>query len=297
MDCKLYKSFCYDDLDLPAFPTLFLYKDGKKMEEYLGGLDAPSLIKYITDKIPTTRNTANEESKPSSNNVQQEETNSNNNNVKPKIKVEAEEQVSIVPPKQETKQEQLKQEEQPVKQEEQFNLEENVESTFILFVGPQCSSCESIQAKYTKSHSNNNNELKFLTIDCAKQEKFCNQQQIKEYPIMSLFKLGKMTEKTLIKSVESMEEFINKHLLPPVKPLKPSERRAEEQLESKVVEERVKEEEPKAAVTSSKGGLLETGQVVELTEDTFSSQLKTGPWLVVSVIHNTCNHNNNNRIL
>ncbi|PVU99281.1 hypothetical protein BB559_000320 [Furculomyces boomerangus] len=169
VDCLEFGSICQSN-KVDGYPTLFLYNDGKKIEEFSGTNDYKSLKEYILkleERFPLKK-TASE--KPDNINIDHE------------LSV-----VDITP--------------------ENFDKLTSTKPYFIKFFSPRCSHCITLAPTWLKLSEKTGKDIGIGEVNCIKHYNFCNSKKISGYPTLQLFDGTQMKQYSGNRSLESLADF------------------------------------------------------------------------------------------
>ncbi|KAL7320464.1 hypothetical protein PS15m_000353 [Mucor circinelloides] len=229
IDCSTQGDLC-DEHDIMGYPTVQLWENGEKIEQYKGANKYDPLTEYIKQRIASASDAKLEQ------------------------QIVDEEEDEIVPPeieeaeeKEEEEEEEEADEEQPETEESDSSVEQDVDSGvlpnpggisvnldgeqmkdiaannvpwFVKFYAPWCPHCKNLAPTWTEMASQLRGQINVGEVNCEALPTVCEAYDIRGFPTLKMFgQDGDPVQYTSDRSLVSLMKFANTHAGPSVKEL------------------------------------------------------------------------------
>ncbi|GAN07898.1 thioredoxin-domain-containing protein [Mucor ambiguus] len=227
IDCSTQGDLC-DEHDIMGYPTVQLWENGDKVEQYKGANKYDPLTEYIKQRIASASDAKLEQ------------------------QVVDEEEDEIVPPEIEQAEEEEEEEEAEDEADgEQAEIEQDTDSGvlpnpggisanldgeqmkeiasnnvpwFIKFYAPWCPHCKSLAPTWTEMASQLRGQINVGEVNCEALPTVCETYEIRGFPTLKMFgQDGEPVQYTSDRSLVSLMKFANTHAGPSVKELDANE--------------------------------------------------------------------------
>ncbi|XP_018328109.1 thioredoxin domain-containing protein 5 homolog [Agrilus planipennis] len=177
VDCSQYRTFC-DQYEIKGYPTLLWIENGEKIDRYQGQRTLESLEEYINKMLGTTTEKI------------------------PEFKNESNEEV-----------------ESPVIILNKDNFKKDIEKgiTLVKFFAPWCGHCKRLAPTWEElaKRFSDSKQARIAKVDCTvdANKPLCSEEEVDGFPTIFMYKNGaKVTEYDGDRSLDDLQEFVNKHL-------------------------------------------------------------------------------------
>ncbi|XP_076437915.1 thioredoxin domain-containing protein 5-like [Babylonia areolata] len=177
VDCTVSTKLCTDQ-GVRGYPTLILFNNGDKVDQYQGSRSHEDLKAFVSRKVSEASGSQEEK-------VTEEE------------EEEEEKEDLVVDLTDETFEE---------------AISEGV--TFVKFFAPWCGHCKRLAPTWTElGQSNEDKEVTIARVDCTQHQSVCNSQSIRGYPTLAIFRNGqRVNDYKGQRDLESLQEFVDSFL-------------------------------------------------------------------------------------
>ncbi|CEP14057.1 hypothetical protein [Parasitella parasitica] len=225
IDCSTQGDLC-DEHDVMGYPTVQLWENGEKVEQYKGANMYDPLTVYIKQRIASTSNAELEqevvdEEEDEITPFQIEETEKENKEAKEdliniSVQQDEEEKDLVLP--------------NPggisvnLDEEKMKQIASNKVPWFIKFYAPWCPHCKSLAPTWIEMASQLRGQINVGEVNCDALPAVCGTYDIKGFPTLKMFgQNGEPVQYASDRSLISLMKFANAHAGPPVKELKANE--------------------------------------------------------------------------